>query len=227
VTAPTGYEEPEPGLDLVMGERRASCGRPIHLLLYGPPAVGKKTVGQALSLITGYPLVDNHLTGDIGRRIFSGRSAAHAELVDNLRLEIARAAAARGTDLITTWMFDPAVDRVFARRLGEAVELAGGILTRVQLVAPAAVLLDRVRAPSRQAKNAIRDPEELERQLRERELFERISDDDLVMDTSAASAADLASRIRHEVFGSTEGAGAGAPLPERVVPAPPALPPEG
>lgn len=173
--------------------------RPVHVLLYGPPAVGKKTVGPALSAMTGIPLVDNHLTGDIGRRVFSGRRDAHAELVDNLRLEIARAAAAGGVDLITTWMFDPAVDRPVADRLEEVIDAAGGTLTRVQLVAPESVLVDRVGAPSRREKDAIRDPEQLERQLRERELYERISGTDPVFDTSSTSAADVASRIRQEV----------------------------
>lgn len=95
-------------------------------------------------------------------------------------------------------MFDPAVDRQVAERLADVIDSAGGVLTRVQLIAPAPVLLDRVAAPSRLEKNAIRDPAELARQLHERELFERISDDDLVVDTSAPAAA-VASPIRQEI----------------------------
>ena len=40
------------------------------VLLYGPPAVGKMTVGAQLSQLTGYPLFHNHLTVDLGLLFF-------------------------------------------------------------------------------------------------------------------------------------------------------------
>ncbi len=39
-------------------------------LLHGAPAVGKFTVGQALSALTGVPFVDNHSTIDLAKKVF-------------------------------------------------------------------------------------------------------------------------------------------------------------
>lgn len=43
---------------------------PNFILIIGPQAVGKMTVGQELSRITGYKLLHNHMTIEMVRLIF-------------------------------------------------------------------------------------------------------------------------------------------------------------
>ncbi|HEY5442147.1 MAG TPA: hypothetical protein VIJ68_01265 [Candidatus Saccharimonadales bacterium] len=40
------------------------------IIIYGPPAAGKHTVGQKLSELTGYKFFYNHLTVDVVRALF-------------------------------------------------------------------------------------------------------------------------------------------------------------
>lgn len=97
--------------------------------------------------------------------------------------------------IISTWMFDPDVDRPVARRLSEAIVSAGGRLIRAQPVAQPQVLLARVTDPSRWTKHAIRDPGELRHQLVDRDLLARISRDDVVVDASLGSPQEVAVRV--------------------------------
>lgn len=58
------------------------------ILLYGPPAVGKLTIAQALSTRTGYKLFHNHLTVDAITPIFEQGSVPFKRAIDRVRLVI-------------------------------------------------------------------------------------------------------------------------------------------
>src|SRR5690242_17955189 len=70
----------------------------MHLVvIFGPPAVGKMTVGHELCLLTGYKLFHNHLTVEPVLDIFEFGSPPYNRLVSEFRSRVIEEAA--GSDL--------------------------------------------------------------------------------------------------------------------------------
>src|SRR6188508_1133674 len=55
------------------------------VIIFGPPAVGKMTVGLALERLTGFRLFHNHMTVDPVIRLFPFESPAYRRLVQEFR----------------------------------------------------------------------------------------------------------------------------------------------
>ena len=55
------------------------------LVLFGPPAVGKMTVGDEITKLTGIPVFHNHLSIDPILRFFPFGSPPFARLVNSFR----------------------------------------------------------------------------------------------------------------------------------------------
>ena len=75
-------------------------------MLYGPPAVGKLSVAQALAARTGFRVLHNHLLIDLGCALFDRSTPQSRTLVHRLRevcLEVARAANVPG--VILTYVY--------------------------------------------------------------------------------------------------------------------------
>lgn len=51
------------------------------VILYGPPAVGKLTVGAELAELTGFKLFHNHLTTDMVMSLFPHGSETYTRLI--------------------------------------------------------------------------------------------------------------------------------------------------
>lgn len=99
------------------------------IILFGPPAVGKMTVGQELSRLTGYPLLHNHMTIDLVTEFFDFGTPQFGRLVPAFRqMLVAEAAASDLPGLIFTfvWAFDVAEDKRFLDGLRDAVAEHGG-----------------------------------------------------------------------------------------------------
>lgn len=122
------------------------------LFLYGPPAVGKHTVGMELAERTGYKLFHNHMTVDISRVIFgdeqNNRPQASA-LKDKLRLDVIQTAAQQDIDLIFTLAYTRGVSDQFVYNVVKTVTDNKGCVCFVQLHAPRMVLNDRIGNTSR------------------------------------------------------------------------------
>ena len=122
------------------------------LILFGPPAVGKMTVGQELSRLTGYPLLHNHMTIDLVTELFDFGTPQFGRLVPTFRqMLVAEAAASDLPGLIFTfvWAFDVAEDRVFLDGLRDAVAEHGGATYYVELEAGLEERLVRNRTENR------------------------------------------------------------------------------
>ena len=63
------------------------------VLLTGPQAVGKMTVGQELAKITGLKLFHNHMTIDLALKFFDYSTKEGQKLVDDLRMDVFEAVA--------------------------------------------------------------------------------------------------------------------------------------
>lgn len=105
---------------------------PMLLMLVGPPAVGKMTVGHALALRTGLRLFHNHLTIDLVLRFFEYGTPSFQRLVGEFRRRVLEEVAASdlpGLIFTYVWAFDDprdaeAVDRwaaIFRARGGRVV----------------------------------------------------------------------------------------------------------
>lgn len=76
------------------------------VIIFGPHAVGKMTVGQELAKITGLKLFHNHMTIDLITNFFSYGSDEGKRLVELFRREIFEAVANSNLEgLIFTFMW--------------------------------------------------------------------------------------------------------------------------
>lgn len=99
------------------------------IIVLGPPAVGKMTVGQELSKLTGYPLLHNHMTIDLVTELFDFGTPQFGRLVPAFRqMLVAEAAASDLPGLIFTfvWAFDVDEDKQFLDGLRDVVAEHGG-----------------------------------------------------------------------------------------------------
>ncbi len=130
------------------------------VFIYGPPGVGKLTVGGELAALTGFQLFHNHLTVNLVTAIFSPNTEAWNRLARQIRLDVFTEAAREGVDLILTRAPRSAVpdeiERV--RTMIAPVVDAGGEVFFVQLTCDHEELLRRVQRKERQTHSKLTDP---------------------------------------------------------------------
>ncbi len=120
-------------------------------MLYGPPAVGKLSVAQALAARTGFRVLHNHLILDLSRELFGYGTEASKTLTRRLRemcLDAARAENLSG--IILTFVY--ARDRdAYILGLCDWAESQGDEVYLVQLSGEQETLEARVTQSSRGA----------------------------------------------------------------------------
>ena len=124
------------------------------ILIIGPPAVGKMTVGQELAKLTGYKLLHNHMTIDPVLELFEYNSPPFKRLVPEFRRMLVREAAVSdipGMICTFVWAFDNPKDRVFLDELRDIVAAAGGQTYYAELQADLSTRLVRNRSEHRLA----------------------------------------------------------------------------
>lgn len=129
------------------------------VFLYGPPGVGKLTVGGELAALTGFKLFHNHLTVDPVTAIFPRDSDAWLRLLRRIRRDIFAEATQAGIDLIYTGAFRGTAEQAEAvQTMLEPVRDGGGSVLYVQLTCVREELLKRVQSESRRLRNKLTDP---------------------------------------------------------------------
>ena len=136
----------------------------MHLVLvFGPPAVGKMTVGHELAKLTGYKLFHNHMTVEPVLDIFPFGSPPFSRLVNEFRrrmVEEAVLADLRGLIFTLVWGLELPTDRELVSSYIDIVEGAGGRFSFVELFADLDERLARNGTPFRLAeKRSKRDVE--------------------------------------------------------------------
>jgi shikimate kinase len=167
------------------------------VFLYGPPGVGKLTVGRELAALTGFKLFHNHLDMSAVQAVFPKGTESWNRLVGQLWIAVLVEAARAGVDLVMTWAHGAGED--VARRYAETVESNGGRVLLVRLVAEPDVLAARVVGEDRRALGKLTDPAALPDLLdgrhRPRPLpFGR----SLTVDTTALAPREAALRIAEQ-----------------------------
>lgn len=188
----------------------------MHLIVvFGPPAVGKMTVGRAIARRTDYRLFHNHMAVEPVLPIFGRGTPSFARLTDLIRRAVITEAVAAGIPgLILTyvWALDEAEDRAYVERLIEPVTAAGHPVDFVELYAEQATRLSREGTPERlEAKPSLRDQAAARAFLRYADEHHQLnSRDDFPwpdrlhhIDTTHLAAADVADQVIKQLGIST------------------------
>lgn len=139
------------------------------VIILGPHAVGKMTVGQELSSITGLKLFHNHMTIELVRNFFSPHGSAEGRRLNSLfRREIFEAVAKSDLPgLIFTYMFDfnDPSEYEYINSIINLFELHGAEICVIELFAEYDVRIERNKTENRllnkPSKRDIKESEEL------------------------------------------------------------------
>ena len=126
---------------------------PSLVLILGPPAVGKMTVGQELRDLTGYRLLFNHMIVDLVTQFFPFGSPSFHRLARPFTLDIIAACADEGLGLIVTHglVFGPPGSMDMLRAMERPYRERGQAIGYVELSAPLEVRLERNTTANRAA----------------------------------------------------------------------------
>lgn len=114
--------------------------------IFGPPAVGKMTVGHELAKLTGFKLFHNHMTVEPVLDIFPFGSPPFGRLVNEFRRRVIEEACDAGLPgLIFTyvWAIEDERDKALVQSYLDIVESRGGEVHFVELFAGQAERLAR------------------------------------------------------------------------------------
>ena len=142
------------------------------LVIFGPPAVGKMTVGRAVAARSDFRLFHNHATIEPLLEVFDYGTPPFTTLMGEWRRRVVEEAAAFGTDLLFTfvWGLEIESDAAAMRELIAPYADAGAEVAFVELVADLDTRLVRNRTEHRLAeKRSKRDVEWSEANVRELE----------------------------------------------------------
>lgn len=173
------------------------------IFIYGPPAVGKTTVGGKLAELTGYRFFFNHLTIPPAKAIFPhanmlSEGQEYRDLLVQLRLDGIAAAAKAGVDTIFTAAYSGTIDDAFVASFVDIVTSHGGQVHFVQLYAPPEVLKQRVGNSSRRDlhMSKVTSPEHLQQVLDARDVYASVKYSDILkLDTTELEPDQAAERI--------------------------------
>lgn len=164
------------------------------VFLHGPAAVGKLTVGRALSELAGWPLFHNHLTVDLVLALFPFGHPSMVRLREEIWLKAFEEGVRAGLPgMIFTFAPEKTVTADFIPNLLKAVD---GEVVFVELTAPIETIEDRLDSPSRQEFRKLTSVTLL-RQLRADGGLDGppLPGPNLVLDTSKATPAETARAI--------------------------------
>lgn len=121
------------------------------VLIFGPQAVGKMTVGHALEKMTDLKLFHNHMTIELLYPFF-GSSSETWRLSDLFRTEIFEAFSKSdryGMIFTYVWAFDQPSDWDYVKKICDIFESKGGEVYFVELEADVEQRLARNKTPHR------------------------------------------------------------------------------
>ena len=116
------------------------------LIIFGPPAVGKMTVGYELARLTGFKLFHNHMTIELVLNFFDFGEPAFSRLVGYFRQRIFEEVAAStlpGLIFTYVWALDHTSDKEFIDQICNIFYENGGEVYFVELEATQSERLKR------------------------------------------------------------------------------------
>jgi len=173
------------------------------IIIHGPPAAGKLTVANALSLRTYFKVFHNHLTIDCTVPVFEFGTPGFWNIQVKLRCEVIAEAAKQDIDVIHTFCYAKEIDDEYFRQLVAAAEDHGGEVHVVLVNSRDEVRKERIANESRVRMRKLTDPGSVDRQRTQDLLFSphpEWADTTLMIDTSDISP-DEAAQMIIERFG--------------------------
>ena len=168
------------------------------VFLYGPPAVGKATIGRLLADRTGFALAQNHSLIDAITPVFGFGTDGFVELVARFRAQLFETAARDGLDVVVTYCYAPE-DEPEMRGYVDSIRKQGGRVLFAQLAASDASLRARVIEPSRRAHGKLVDVASLDEVLARWDFSQPVPfEPSLRLDTDALTPAEAAESIIRE-----------------------------
>ena len=132
------------------------------VFLYGPPGVGKFSVGSELARLTGFKLFHNHLTVNIVSAVFERDSEVWLNLLRRIRREVLVEAVHNDISLIMTGVYSGTSEHADAwSTMLEPVRTGAGSVVFVQLMCARDELFKRVQNEDRRALDKLLDPARL------------------------------------------------------------------
>ncbi|WP_335868913.1 AAA family ATPase [Bacillus sp. 2205SS5-2] len=122
------------------------------VLVFGPQAVGKMTVGQELAKITGLKLFHNHMTIDLVSNFFDYGTKEGKRLVGMFRQEIfeeVSKSSLGGMIFTYVWAFNMQDDWDYVNQVSQLFESRGGTVYFVELEADLEERLERNKSSNR------------------------------------------------------------------------------
>lgn len=122
------------------------------VLVFGPQAVGKMTVGQELAKITGLKLFHNHMTIDLVSHFFDYGTKEGKRLVNLFRREIFEEVSKSnlyGMIFTYVWAFNLQDDWDYVNQVVQLFESRGGTVYFVELEAEVEERLERNKSSNR------------------------------------------------------------------------------
>lgn len=178
------------------------------ILIVGPPAVGKMTVGQSLSKELDYRLFMNHDSIELALKFFNYGDPSFGKINEGIRQLIFKTCAEskdlKGLIFTLVWAFDHPEDWDYVENLKSLFTQNGGSFYIVELYAPIDIRLDRNKTPNRlKAKPSKRDVAASAKRLQLEESKyqmntdgQQIKDENyLRIDNSALSPEEVVNRI--------------------------------
>jgi hypothetical protein len=176
------------------------------LLIFGPPAVGKMSVGRAIERATGIRLFHNHMTIEPVLKFFAFGTPAFVRLVDEFRRRVFEEVAASdlpGLSFTFVWNLDSDADTRFVASACELFRSHGADIALVELRASLDERLRRNRTTERlEEKPSKRHLEQSERNLLDLEQYRLNTDGTAplayphhVFDTDGTTSAQVADAV--------------------------------
>jgi len=169
------------------------------LFLYGPPAVGKLTIGKELATLTGFELIHNHLVLDAVAQKYDRDSQEFKAESRKMRTDMVREAAENKTaGVILTYVYLGSKSQdEFIQNLRKITEDHGGQACFVRLYCPEKTLQERVTDASRKDHGKIQSVDQLDDFLQHNETnLAILFAENLSIDTSEVSPTKAAEMIR-------------------------------
>ena len=173
------------------------------IIIYGPPGVGKFTVAEKLSKITGYKLIHIHSIYDFLENIFSREKfEVSFKILNNIYLELLEESAKLNFQgVIFTYGEITGNNFDFLRKLKKILDKYDSKLRSVQLTCDNKELKKRVVAESRKKFNKTHTVKELEYLLSIRDFKSTFSDiETITINNTKLSPSKVVQKIKQEYF---------------------------
>lgn len=121
------------------------------IVIIGPQAVGKMTIGEKLKEKIGYTLMTNHDSIEIAIKIFSSNKDAKLKLKSKIREDVFNICLENNINIIFTFVvdFNTSEDILYLNELKNTFEKTGGHFYLIELEADLQTRLERNKTPHR------------------------------------------------------------------------------